>query len=163
MCPLQKLLMINFIFIVPPPPTVKWNLRPCSDIQVLYLALYLFEWGNIQIFPSIRQDYDSILYLKSEWNLTNAPDQPVQQLQWCADVIQTAGKLSTWLLYFLITTRWCCLQHTKLWMLKASVHHEALFAHHYCSNSRVCFHNKTWFRDRIELFGDRVVVSSCSV
>ncbi len=27
LCPLQKLLMINFIFIV--PPTVKWNLRPC--------------------------------------------------------------------------------------------------------------------------------------
>ncbi len=26
LCPLQKLLMINFIFIV--PPTVKWNLRP---------------------------------------------------------------------------------------------------------------------------------------
>ncbi len=32
MCPLQKFLMRNFIFIVP-PPTVKWNLRPwsCDD------------------------------------------------------------------------------------------------------------------------------------
>ncbi len=33
----------------------------------------------------------------------------------------------------------------------------------YRSTSRVCFRDETWFGDRIESLGDRVVVSSCNV